>query len=372
MRILYLFHSLAHWGGIERILVDKMNYLVSMLDYEVFILTTDQGFHPLPFTLVDGVHHKDLGVLFFQRYRYHGLKRVIKTFQLKSRFRRLLSEQLRIIQPNVIICTTSSYIDLNIIANSKGKVPLVAESHSICQRTLGQGGVINYYKDFIYKRALKKAEIVVTLTGQDAVDWRKLGLRVGVIPNMIHQNQGPCSDLCQPHVIFVGRFDYQKRPMAMIKIWQRIISNFPNWHLDMYGDGEQSEEIKTMVKALGNNIHVYPPTAHIFECYRQSSILVSTSLFEPFGLVIPEAMSCGLPVVAFDCPYGPSEIITDGVDGFLIKNDDEAMFADCLSLLMSDKSLRYRMGLSAALAAKRYYAERIMPQWQALFESIIK
>lgn len=372
MRVLYVFHSLAQWGGIERILVDKMNYLTSMLGYEVYMLTTDQGTNPLPFQLTKGVCYKDLDIRFYQRYRFHGLGRLMKTYQLKSCFRRLLSEQLQIVKPNVIVCTTSTYIDLDVLAQIKGTVPLVVESHSICQRTLGLGGLSRFYKDFFLKRALKKADLIVTLTEQDAIDWRKYGLKTSVIPNMVQQNQGVCSDLCQPHVIFVGRLDYQKRPMTMIHIWQRVFPCFSDWHLDIYGEGEQRQEIESVANVLGMNIHVHRPTAKIFDCYRQSSILASTSLFEPFGLVIPEAMSCGLPIVAFDSPYGPSEIITDGVDGFLIKNDDEKAFSDCLSRLMADKSLRQHMGVAASQTARRYSAENIMPQWKSLFEYIVK
>ena len=372
MRVLYVFHSLAQWGGIERILVDKMNCLASMLGYEVYMLTTDQGTNPLPFQLTKGVHYKDLDIRFYQRYRFHGLGRLMKTYQLKSRFRRLLSKQLQIIQPNVIVCTTSTYIDLDVLAQIKGTIPLVVESHSICKRTFGQGGLSHFYTDFFLKKALKKAELVVALTEQDAVDWRKYGLKTCVIPNMVQQNQDVCSDLGQPHVIFVGRFDYQKRPLTMIHIWQKVFPNFPNWHLDIYGEGEQRQEIESLAIALGMNIHVHRPTANIFDCYRQSSILVSTSLFEPFGLVFPEAMSCGLPIVAFDSPYGPSEVITDGVDGFLVKNGDEKAFSYCLSKLMADKSLRQQMGLAASQKAQRYSAEYIMPQWKSLFEHIVK
>jgi len=372
MRILYIFHSLVQWGGIERILVDKMNYLVSVLGDEAFMLTTDQGTHPLPYQLDKGVQYKDLGIFFYHRYHYRGLKRLIFSCQLKSRFSQLFLEQLQTIQPDVIVCTTSTYIDLDILAHLKGDLPLVVECHSICQRTFGQGGMIHFYKDYLYHRALKKAEVVVTLTEHDANDWRKHGLRACVIPNMLHLNDGVCSDLCQPHVIFVGRFDYQKRPMTMINIWQKVFPLFPDWHLDFYGEGDQWQEVKKVVDSIGMNIHIYPPTAQIFDRYRECSVLVSTSLFEPFGLVIPEAMSCGLPVVAYDCPYGPSEIITDGIDGFLVKDGDEASFVECLSRLMGDINMRQRMGQYAYRTARRFSAENIMPKWQTLFESLIK
>ena len=99
-------------------------------------------------------------------------------------------------------------------------------------------------------------------------------------------------------------------------------------------------------------------------------MLLLTSLFEPFGLVLPEAMSCGLPVVSFDCPYGPADIITDGVDGFLIKNRDVQAFADRVCQLIEDKELRVRMGQAAIKSSQRYRADVIMPKWKELFERL--
>jgi glycosyltransferase involved in cell wall biosynthesis len=95
-----------------------------------------------------------------------------------------------------------------------------------------------------------------------------------------------------------------------------------------------------------------------------------TSQFEPFGLVLPEAMSCGLPVVAYDCPYGPASIISQGADGFLIKNNDREAFAQQMKQLMADRELRLSVGKKAAESAKRFDACRIMPQWKELFEKL--
>ena len=100
-------------------------------------------------------------------------------------------------------------------------------------------------------------------------------------------------------------------------------------------------------------------------------MLLLTSIYEPFGLVMPEAMSCGLPVVAFDCPYGPADIITDGVDGFLIRNRDVRAFADRVCQLIEDEALRRQMGQKAIVSAQRYAPERIMPLWKELFESLL-
>lgn len=141
--------------------------------------------------------------------------------------------------------------------------------------------------------------------------------------------------------------------------------------LDIYGEGENEEQVHREVETMNVNIVLHSPTDAIMEKFRESSILVLTSEFEPFGLVMPEAMSCGLPVVSFDCPFGPESIITDGVDGFLVRNRSVSDFADRICQLIEDEPLRIRMGKAAVLSAQRYAADIIMPQWQNLFETLV-
>ena len=121
---------------------------------------------------------------------------------------------------------------------------------------------------------------------------------------------------------------------------------------------------------MNNNIHIHEPESTILKRYCESSILLLTSIYEPFGLVLPEAMSCGLPVVAFDCPYGPAEIITDGVDGFLVKGRDVNEFANRVCQLIEDPNLRIQMGRAAIKSSQRFRADLIMPQWQNLFSDL--
>ena len=97
-----------------------------------------------------------------------------------------------------------------------------------------------------------------------------------------------------------------------------------------------------------------------------------TSVYEPFGLVIPEAMSCGLPVIAFDCPYGPRSIITDGLDGYLIEDRKIDAFAQKLSEMMEARELRRKLGQAAVLSSKRYSESQIMPLWKSLFNDLAK
>ena len=373
MRILYVCRSLAVWGGIERVLVDKMNYLVSMYGYEVYMLTTDQGIHPIPYSLEKDVILEDLGINFHYQYRYHGLKQLYAARRYARLFKQRLAEKILAIHPDVIICTTANSLDLNILSKLKGRIPLVVESHSVCSHTIGghKGWFRNKWNRYQYLRALSKAEVLVALTEGDAVEWRKVLPHVVVIPNLVHLNVGAVSTLENKRVIFVGRFDYQKRPVEMIRIWEKIYPLHPDWQLDIYGEGEQRQELENKARSLGMNIVIHPPTEDIFECYRESSILVSTSLFEPFGLVIPEAMSCGLPVVAYDCPYGPADIINDGLDGYLIKDNNIDVFIFRLCQLIEDEELRVKMAQNGVLSSQRYRADLIMPQWINMFERMI-
>lgn len=369
MRLLYTFRSLAVWGGIERVLVDKMNYFANMCGYDVYMLTTDQGDHIVPYHLEDHVHLEDLGIQFHLQYRYSGFRRLWDRWQKTRLFKKRLSERIRVIHPDVIVCTTADPVCS--IAKVKGEIPLVVESHSICYRTLVGRSLRQRLAAKLLLRGLKHATCIVALTENDAIEWRKYHPHVEVLPNIVHLNEGKIASLENKRVIWVGRFENQKRPLDIIKIWQIVYPKFPEWHLDIYGEGEQRQELEDVAMTLNMNIHIHQPTELIFEAYRKSSILVSTSLYEPFGLVMPEAMSCGLPVVAFDCPYGPVDIITDGVDGFLIKGRNIKAFADKVCQLIENEDLRRQMGQNGIVSSQRYRADVIMPQWISLFDELI-
>ena len=371
MKVLFVFRSLAVWGGIERILVDKMNWLALKGGNEVYMLTTDQGDHPIPYQVCNNVHIEDFGISFHRRYQFGYLKRIVISYQMRHKYKKSLSDRINRIQPDVIVCTTADQID--IIKEVKRRIPLVVESHSICSRTIEQGenAVLRIYRRFKFLKSLSKTDCVVALTVGDAEEWRHFHHHVIVIPNMLHPCKVESSPLTSKRVIWVGRFDYQKRAEVAIDIWKHVVNRYPDWSLDIYGEGEYESEIALMTSST-RNVFLHKPTSHIFDCYSNSSILISTSLFEPFGLVIAEAMSCGLPVVAFDCPYGPAAIINEGVNGFLIPSDNMHYFADKLSLLIEDSSLRKHMGQAALDSSDRFNADLVMPQWLALFDELSK
>lgn len=370
MKILYIYRSLAVWGGIERILVDKMNFMAECYGQDVYLLTSDQGTHPITYHLSDVVHHEDLDIRFYQQYRFYGLRRLMVAWKKTRQYHHLLADRLRKIQPDIIICTTADRIGT--IAKLKGNAPLVVESHSICTRTLNHGRNWLHRKLYRYRflRYLSKADIIVALTKGDAKEWQKYHPQVTVIPNFIHSHELHISDLSSKKAILVGRFDYQKRVQDAIRIWKIVRERHPDWTLEVYGDGDMHQEISVLASSVGGVV-IHQPTSQIFQAYQECSFLLSTSLFEPFGLIIPEAMSCGLPVVAFDCPYGPGDLIMDEKDGYLIKDRNFNAFAERICELIENPELCKTMGKTALISSHRYTAEQIMPLWQQLMSMLI-
>ena len=121
-----------------------------------------------------------------------------------------------------------------------------------------------------------------------------------------------------------------------------------------------------------NQCHLNGPAEDVVKAYLESSIFVLSSRFEGFGMVLVEAMACGLPVVSFDCPAGPDEIITDGVDGLLVPSGDVHALAEKLMTLMTDENLRRRLGQQARQTAQRYDMAALANRWTDLLEKVIK
>ena len=344
MKIVYLYPAIAIWGGIERILVDKMNYLVRHYGYDVYIITSDQGQHKLPYDLDERVHFIDLNIRFHTRYRYKLLRRLNEYRKQLKLYHNRLKDQLRLICPDVIVCTTSQ--EVKPLLRIKGDSPLIVEAHL---NFMHPETLLHRIQMRMNNCWIGKAEAVVTLTNGDAEDWRKVSNHVHVIPNMVHLNDTDLySDCTSKRVLFVGRFEEQKNIGELISIWQHIHPKFPDWKLDLYGDGALWEKYKQESDALNINIELHKPTAQIMDVYRSSSVFVMTSLYE----------------------YGPASIISDGKDGYVIPMHDIQAFANRLCQLMGDEELRKEMGKRAIVSSQRFSSDKIMPMWKELLEKL--
>lgn len=370
IKVMYVVDVFAVWGGLERVWTDKMNALSDIPGYEVCLVTTDQGTHQMPYPFSPRVRHMDLDVRLIRQYRYHGVKRLWMKWRLSRLFRDRFRALLTLEKPDVLITIASELAVL--VARCKGDIPWVVECHGLCERPVHMQRMtwLKRVKTLFVHRAISKAQTVVALTQQDAQQWKKINVHSVAIPNIVHLNESGQYSTCLNHrIIFVGRPDEQKGFCYLKVIWQIVCQRHPDWELHLYGEGLDKAGFRDMLPS-GEQVFVHPQTLAIHACYQESAILVLTSVYEPFGLVMPESMSCGIPVVAFNCPYGPSEVITDGVDGILIPPFDVEAFVERLSALMEDEALRKQMGQKAIVSAQRYRLERIIPQWTQLFEQL--
>ncbi|MBR0059750.1 MAG: glycosyltransferase family 4 protein [Bacilli bacterium] len=370
MKMLYVVDSVAVYGGIERVLIDKVNSLAELYHYDISLVRVYQGNHMLPYSIAPSINQIDLQIPMHQQYEYSGISRLFKRYQLKIRLKSRFKKTIEELKPDIIVCVKLDFV--GILIELKGSIPLIVESHTLCKMEKNEsiGWLRRLYVKYL-KRCIRNADAVVSLTEGDAAEWRTISNNVFVIPNVVNLNKSDYYSSCnKKSVIYVGRFSYQKDIDSLLQIWGKVHLCHPDWRLDIYGDGELRDYYVDKIQTMDANIFVFEPVENINEKYCEHSLLLLTSLYEPFGLVLPEAMSCGLPVVAFDCPYGPADIVTDGVDGFLIKDRNIISFVQRVCQLIENNDLRCQMGACGICSSQRYCSDNIMPRWIKLFESI--
>ena len=121
---------------------------------------------------------------------------------------------------------------------------------------------------------------------------------------------------------------------------------------------------------IESSVQFFEAEKEIQKQFLEASIFVLSSRFEGFGMVIIEAMACGLPVISFDCPHGPKDIISENIDGFLIENNNVQQFANKINLLIEDQNLRMKLGNNAKINVKKYLIENVIQKWDNLFKSL--
>lgn len=369
MKIAYVVRQIDSTGGRERVLVNKANYFVNKFGYEVIIITMYQ--------VKDGVYFE-----LDNRIQVHHLN-LIRPEQFKGSIfgywkyvKRIMERKLLQVAPDITVSMWWG-VEFKILPFIKDGSRKILEFH------------FSQYSRYLslYKRetsALSKVRLLVTrwcenilvdryeklvvLTNEDKLHWRNRN--VVVIPNALSlpvSNQTHCTNHL---VISAGRLTEEKGFDRLIRIWSNLENEYSDWKLLIYGDGEEKDSLLGLINKMNlTNVFILPATVNLREEMLKSSIFVLTSRYEGFGMVLIEAMQCGLPVVSYDTKYGPRDIIDDNITGFLIKEGDEYSFRKRLSWLMNDRSLRLIMGTAAKQIVNQKYEEAsIMNRWKTLFE----
>ncbi len=333
MRIVYCIPATSNSGGMERVLTRKVNYLVEQ-GHELIIVTTDQkGAKPF-FPLEGSVKQYDLGINYDEN-NGQGILAKLTAYPKKKRLhRQRLRELLEQLRANIVI---SMFGD-----------------------------------DATLLPQMKDYDSFVVLTEEDAGYWGALP-NIRVIPNplpFVSEETSPCTS---HKVIAVGRYDFQKNFAKLLDLWGRIAPAYPDWTLEIYGDGALRPELEQQVNRLGlsSSVTLVKPTHQMKEVYQSASIYAMTSRYEGLPMVLIEAQHMGLPIVSFACPCGPKDVLHPGEDGYLISQGDDEGFLAALRQLMDSEAERVRMGTNARKASARYEVDAVMGQWLDLFSSLV-
>lgn len=378
MKIVYCIDSISRYGGIERVTVLKANALSEIEGNEIWIVVLDNNIN-YNYSVDKRVHIVSLDVNYYDHdWGKNRVQQIINIIAKKKEHKRKLKDVLDNIKPDIVISTDK--MEKHILPLLSRKLPsaFVREIHNTkewhnCQK-------YDMYSYFLIKvgryldiKSMKKYNRIVFLTDEQKKQYRKIANTAVRIPNPFTCLRDVRSNLKYKTVISVGRLERNKNFKSLIRSWHYVHQIHPEWNLSIWGDGEEKGNIQRLINdsQLTETVFLKGYSDDVFSKFVQSSIFVLTSLSESFGLVIIEAMSCGLPVVSYDSPYGPRSIITEGKDGFLVPMGDEQMLAERIIYLIEHEDIRMQMGAMAFEKSKQYSIDKIIPQWMDLFNELL-
>lgn len=378
MKIAYIYTALTTVGGADRVVTEKANYFAEKYGFDISVITDSQKDRPPVFPLSNKVKLIDLGIDFGQQYKYRFIRRGLCYFKLMTLYKCKLKELLCKSKFDIVISTCGR--DLDFLCDIKDGSLKVGESHiakKFCRnfhlmeaRGFPYKQVAKYWR-CKQEQAVKRLDAFVVLTQQDADSWKEVR-NACVIPNSLPFYPSGHSTCENKKIITVGRLNEQKGYDLLIPAWDIVQKHVAGWTLNIFGDGELYPSFISEIKKrkLSDSLHIYPSCKDIETKYLDSSIYVMSSRFEGFGMVLLEAMSCGVPCISFDCPYGPSTIIHEKENGLLVENGNIEALAHAIIWMIEHENERKQMGLNAKKSVQKFSPDNIMRLWLDLFHAL--
>ncbi len=377
-KICYCAPAIYSAGGVERVVSVKASYFAEVYHYDVTIIVTEGKGRECFFPLSDKVKVVNLNLGFEKLWKASFVKKIFLYLTKQFRYRRMLKSELMRIRPDITISVLRREINfINSIPDGSHKIGELHVNRSNYRNFTSRDS--NLVKRFFARlwmndllTHLRKLDRMVVLTEDAKRDWPELS-NVLLIPDPIPFKVDYVSTLSTKRVVSIGRYAYEKGNDLLLKAWAKVEKQCKDWTLDIYGQGNQTP-YRELMHELGideTRCHLDGSLTDVKDAYLGSSIFTLPSRFEGFGLVIIEAMACGVPVVTFDCENGPRNIITNNLDGILVKPFDVDEYAESLLRLIKDNQLRFQMGKRAHESSKRYLIEDIALQWKNLFDEVI-
>ena len=379
LKLVYITPALYMAGGVERVLTLKANYFAEHFGYDITIILTEGKGKPLFYPLSDKIKVVNLDIGFEELWTSSFAKKIFIYLKIQRKYKKALTHELMRIRPDITISLLRR--EINFINDIKDGSRKIGELHinranyrNFSTQNVGlvKRLFAKYWSHNLVAHLLRLDKLVV-LTEKDREAWVELD-NVIAIPDPLSLYPKMVSPLTENRVVAVARYSHEKGIDLLLQAWAIAEKRAIGWRLDVYGDGD-----RTLYNQLIENLHInssrcelHGRTDNVEAEYVNSSVFVLSSRFEGFGMVLTEAMACGLPVVSFDCPWGPRSIITDGEDGLLVENGNVEALADGLSKLMGDDALRHRMAANGIKNVQRFSIEYIAECWKKLFERTVR
>lgn len=356
MNIAFLINDMTRSGGTERITATLANSFARH-GHNVTIISNLREYSQLHFNLASGIR-----VVYIHSNYEKKRKRLARVIEYLKTIP-LLKNVLRNSQFDLII---GQSFPMNIILYfAKGKI-----KHIACEHTFYfyYSKIVRTFRIFLYR----KASVVVVLNTGDYKCFERHLHNVKQIPNMNYFKPiNLQSSLNNKIVISAGRLNYYKGFDLLIEAMSVVVAKHEDWVLHIYGQGTYKKQLEEQIRSLRleNNVILKGNSDDLTKAYLDSSIYVLPSRFEGFGLVLIEAASFGLPIISFDCPSGPSDILKGDL-GILVPNGDVTQLAESIIQMIENPQLRMAYARKGKEIVEKYDESRIYPLWDELFNSL--
>ena len=382
MKLVFCTPQIIGSGGVERVLAQRLNYFVEKFGYDVTVITTENNSiiyenKPPFFYFNSKIKIIDLKISYTNVLNCNFIKKKIKINLLKSNHLKKLNAIVNEIKPDILISLGD--IDRTISYKVNYSCKKILEHHVSKKYFTGELTANNFfdklkvtYREYREKQYLNKYDEFLVLTEEDKKAWGDE--RIKVINNPLPFDSEEVSNCKNKKIISIGRLDEQKGFDILIDVWKKVNAKHPDWILEIYGEGSLRKKLQEKINLLNleDSLILKGNEKNIQLKYLENSIYVMSSRYEGMPMVLLEAMSCGLPLISFDCPYGPKDIIKDGENGFLVKFGNIDKMAEKINYLIENEDKRIEMGKKSKELSYNYSEEKIMNQWKELFENLLK
>lgn len=337
MKILFLINSLKSKSGTERVAIELANKLSFIANYDITLLNRESIKNNTAYPVSDNVNVVVISGNYLEFYKKLKIHVSLHLYDM-------------------VIVHNMGKLSLLCALLPKIKKLVTLEHVSFVSRPKK----VQILSKFFYKWV----DQVVTLTQKDKEQFDKFHSKVIVIPNFSPFPIVQESSFNSKQIVTIGRLTDQKNYLHLLKAWKKIYQMIPEWHLNIYGEGEHKKMLEDYIKQNSlQQVVLKGSTSNVQDVYMNSDFFVMSSKYEGLPMVLVEAQSFGLPIISYDCPLGPSDVIQDHKNGLLVENQNIEALADAILQLASSPNMLMQFSQNSLVNAKKYQPEQILKVW---------